>query len=202
MELNTIDIQGKHINEKLFNLQQEIGGISKLESNPFYNSKYFDINSLIKQLNPLLLKHKLLLLQPIEDNKVVTKIICVESNSDVSSFLTIPAVSDPQKLGGAITYLRRYTLASLLGLQAEDDDANSASGLKKNKQTKVIPMSGVDRQTSDKGLLNKPKWIDAHFDKTVKKLQDGETTIELIQKAVVVPTDVLNKLKKIEILIN
>ena len=202
MELNTIDIQGKHINEKLFNLQQEIGGISKLESNPFYNSKYFDINWLIKQLNPLLLKHKLLLLQPIEDNKVVTKIICVESNSDVSSFLTIPAVSDPQKLGGAITYLRRYTLASLLGLQAEDDDANSASGLKKNKQTKVIPMSGVDRQTSDKGLLNKPKWIDAHFDQTVKKLQDGETTIELIQKAVVVPTDVLNKLKKIELLIN
>ena len=189
MELNTIDIQGKHINEKLFNLQQEIGGISKLESNPFYNSKYFDINSLIKQLNPLLLKHKLLLLQPIEDNKVVTKIICVESNSDVSSFLTIPAVSDPQKLGGAITYLRRYTLASLLGLQAEDDDANLASGLNKNKPTKVIPM-------------NKPKWNDAHFDKTVKQVQDGETTIELIQKAVVVPTDVLNKLKKIELLIN
>ena len=189
MELNTIDIQGKHINEKLFNLQQEIGGISKLESNPFYNSKYFDINSLIKQLNPLLLKHKLLLLQPIEDNKVVTKIICVESNSDVSSFLTIPAVSDPQKLGGAITYLRRYTLASLLGLQAEDDDANSASGLKKNKQTKVIPMSGVDRQTSDKGLLNKPKWIDAHFEPAVKKLQDGETSIELLEKAVVdIPT--------------
>ena len=199
MELNTIDIQGKHINEKLFNLQQEIGGISKLESNPFYNSKYFDINSLIKQLNPLLLKHKLLLLQPIEDNKVVTKIICVESNNDVSSFLTIPAVSDPQKLGGAITYLRRYTLASLLGLQAEDDDANSASGIKKNKPTKVIPNKNKPTKVIP---MNKPKWIDAHFDKTVKKLQDGETTIELIQKAVVVPTDVLNKLKKISILIN
>lgn len=201
MELNTIDIQGKHINEKLFNLQQEIGGISKLESNPFYNSKYFDINSLIKQLNPLLLKHKLLLLQPIEDNKVVTKIICVESNSDVSSFLTIPAVSDPQKLGGAITYLRRYTLASLLGLQAEDDDANLASGLNKNKPTKVIPNKNKPTKVIP---MNKPKWIvtPKNFDQTVKKLQDGETTIELIQKAVVVPTDVLNKLKKIELLIN
>ena len=202
MELNTIDIQGKHINEKLFNLQQEIGGISKLESNPFYNSKYFDINSLIKQLNPLLLKHKLLLLQPIEDNKVVTKIICVESNSDVSSFLTIPAVSDPQKLGGAITYLRRYTLASLLGLQAEDDDANSASGLKKNKPTKVIPMSGVDRQTSDKGLLNKPKWNDSHYEPAVKKLQEGKTSIELLEKALDIPTPILDKLKKISILID
>ena len=118
----------KHINQKLFNLQQEIGAISKDASNPFYKSKYFDINSLIKQLNPLLLKHKLLLLQPIEDNMVVSRIICIESNSAVNSFLTIPAVSDPQKLGSAITYLRRYTLSSLLGLQAEDDDANSASG--------------------------------------------------------------------------
>jgi len=118
----------KHINQKLFNLQQEIGAISKDASNPFYKSKYFDINSLIKQLNPLLLKHKLLLLQPIEDNMVVSRIICIESNSAVNSFLTIPAVSDPQKLGSAITYLRRYTLSSLLGLQAEDDDANAASG--------------------------------------------------------------------------
>ena len=118
----------KHINQKLFNLQQEIGAISKDASNPFYKSKYFDINSLIKQLNPLLLKYKLLLLQPIEDNMVVSRIVCIESNSAVNSFLTIPEVSDPQKLGSAITYLRRYTLSSLLGLQAEDDDANAASG--------------------------------------------------------------------------
>ena len=36
-------------------------------------------------------------------------------------------LSSPQKLGSAITYYRRYTLASLLGLQAEDDDGNLAS---------------------------------------------------------------------------
>jgi len=196
-KLKTISIQGKHINEKLFNLQQEIGGISKLESNPFYNSKYFDINSLIKQLNPLLLKHNLLLLQPIEDNKVVTKIICVESNSNVSSFLTIPAVSDPQKLGGAITYLRRYTLASLLGLQAEDDDGNAASGLKKKKEIKVLPIKKPIVKTSEK-----PKWNDAHYEQAVIKLQDGRTSIELLEKALDIPTPVLDKLKKIELLIN
>ena len=38
--------------------------------------------------------------------------------------------ADPQKMGSAITYLRRYTLQSLLGLQAADDDANMASGKK------------------------------------------------------------------------
>ena len=46
----------KNINQKLFELQNEIGTISKDAKNPFYNSKYFDINSLIKQLQPLLKK--------------------------------------------------------------------------------------------------------------------------------------------------
>jgi hypothetical protein len=118
------------INLKLFNIQQEIGTISKEASNPFFKSKYFDINSLIKQLQPLLKKHRLLLLQPIEEDMVVSKLICIDGTGGVVSGLKLPAITDPQKLGSAITYYRRYTLASLLGLQAVDDDANIAS----NKQ--------------------------------------------------------------------
>ena len=117
------------INEKLFNLQQEIGTISKDASNPFYKSKYFDINSLIKQLQPLIKKHRLLLLQPIEEDMVVSKIICVDGTGGVISGLKLPEINDPQKLGSCITYYRRYTLGSLLALQAEDDDANAASGV-------------------------------------------------------------------------
>ena len=115
------------INEKLFNLQQEIGTISKDANNPFYKSKYFDINSLIKQLQPLLKKHRLLLLQPIEEDMVYTKLICIDGTGGVISALKLPELNDPQKLGSAITYYRRYTLASLLALQAEDDDGNSAT---------------------------------------------------------------------------
>jgi len=117
-----------NINEKLFNLQQEIGTISKDASNPFYKSKYFDINSLIKQLQPLLKKYKLLLLQPIEEDIVYSKLICIEGSGGVISGLKSPEITDPQRLGSCITYYRRYTLASLLGLQAIDDDANAASG--------------------------------------------------------------------------
>ena len=115
------------INQKLFNLQQEIGTISKDASNPFYKSKYFDINSLIKQLQPLLKKHRLLLLQPIEEDMVVSKLICINGTGGVISGLTLPEISDTKKLGSCITYYRRYTLSSLLGLQSEDDDGNAAS---------------------------------------------------------------------------
>jgi len=123
-----------NINQKLFSLQQEIGTISKDASNPFYKSKYFDINSLINQLNPLLKKHRLLLLQPIEEDSVYSKLICVDGTGGVISGLKLPEINDPQKLGSAITYYRRYTLASLLGLQAVDDDGNVASGVTEEKK--------------------------------------------------------------------
>ena len=122
----------KELNEKLYDLQQEIGVISKDTSNPFYKSKYFDVNSLIKQLQPLLKKNRLLLLQPIENNCVTSKIICIDSNLGTHSSIPLPDINDPQKLGSAITYYRRYTLASLLGLQADDDDGNLASGKSSN----------------------------------------------------------------------
>ena len=122
------------INEKLFNLQQEIGTISKDAKNPFYKSKYFDVNSLINQLQPLLKKHRLLLLQPIEEDCVYSKLICIDGTGGVISALKLPEINDPQKLGSAITYYRRYTLASLLGLQAVDDDANVASGVVEDKK--------------------------------------------------------------------
>ena len=69
-----------------------------------------------------------MLLQPIEEDMVVSKLICIDGTGATISGLKLPEISDPQKLGSAITYYRRYTLASLLGLQAVDDDANLSSG--------------------------------------------------------------------------
>ena len=115
-----------NICKKLYKVQKEIGGISKDSTNPFYDSKYFDINSLIKQVTPILEKHNLLLLQPIEDGKQYSRIIDLDGGM-VESSLALPVNLDAQKIGSAITYYRRYTLQSLLALQAEDDDGNSAS---------------------------------------------------------------------------
>jgi hypothetical protein len=151
----------KSINEKLFALQNEIGAISKDANNPFYKSKYFDINSLIKQLQPLFQKHRLLLLQPIEESLVYTRIVCVDSGEFVEASMKLPDLADIQKLGGAVTYLRRYTLSSLLGLQSEDDDGNAASSASvKSSAPKVKEKLSKDRfDNAVKQYKNNPEYI-------------------------------------------
>lgn len=115
------------IYKKLLEAKKEIGKISKDSTNPFFKSKYFDVNTILEHVEPILQKNGLLLLQPIEAEWVKTIIYDSESGESVSSEMHLPDLSDPQKLGSAITYYRRYTLQSLLGLQAEDDDGNKAS---------------------------------------------------------------------------
>ena len=125
--------------EKLFKLINEIGKISKDKTNPFYKSSYFDINTLMEHLKPLLEKHKLMLIQPLTNvdgrPALKTRIYDLEKNAVIlNADITLPDLQDPQKMGSCITYYRRYALQSALCLEAEDDDANYASG--KNKETK------------------------------------------------------------------
>ena len=128
-------METKNIYQKLFEAKKEIGKISKDSTNPFFKSKYFDINGLLDAVEPILTKHNLLLLQPIENGQVMTVIYNIDDPKEmVSSFIELPNITEPQKLGSAITYYRRYTLQSLLGLQAEDDDANLASKATKTTQ--------------------------------------------------------------------
>ena len=122
---------------KLFEAKKEIGKISKDSRNPFFKSKYFDINSLLEHVEPILQKHNLLLLQPIEEGKVTTEIIDIETEEKVVSDIALPQLNDPQKLGSCVSYYRRYTLQSLISLQATDDDANLASRPPKKVTAKV-----------------------------------------------------------------
>lgn len=131
------------IYKKLFEAKKEIGKISKDSENPFYKSKYFDINSLLEHVEPILQKHGLLLLQPISNGAVSTVIYDIDTDNKnyMTSSIPLPEIQDPQKLGSAVTYYRRYTLQSLLGLQAEDDDANAT--VKKTPQNDDKPWLNV-----------------------------------------------------------
>ena len=112
---------------KLLEAKREIGKATKNATNPHFKNKYVDINALIETVEPVLLNHGLLLLQPIEDGKQYTRIVDAEDGSFIESFITLPLGLTPQALGSSVTYFRRYTLASLLCMQSQDDDANLAS---------------------------------------------------------------------------
>ena len=115
---------------KLLEAKREIGKATKNATNPHFKNKYVDINALIETVEPVLLSHGLILLQPIEDGKQFTRIIDAEDGSFIESYIALPLGLNPQALGSSVTYYRRYTLQSLLCLQSqdkEDDDANLAS---------------------------------------------------------------------------
>lgn len=167
----------KNIYNKLYQVQKEIGTISKDSKNPFYKSKYFDVNSLIKQVTPILDKHNLLLLQPIKDGNQYSIIVDLDGGS-VESSLQLPTDLDAQKIGSAITYYRRYTLQSLLALQAVDDDGNLASKVKPSKKT--LHLNTPDFKNAQKKLMANEINLDdilKHY-KVTKEVQQQLLTIK------------------------
>ena len=171
--------------EKLAAVKAEVGRISKDSSNPFFKSKYFDVNSLLLHVEPIIQKNGLLLLQPIQDG-LVKSIIFDTNGFSIESGIALPELNDPQKLGSAITYYRRYTLQSLLALQAEDDDANLASNKTVSNNTKETEQ--------DKKWLNKNT---PEFSKAIEYLKNGGNleTIENKYKLAKAVKDELLKVK-------
>jgi hypothetical protein len=55
----------KNLAAKLLEVQKEVGAIKKDSVNPFFKSKYADINSYIDTVKPILNKHGVVLLQPL-----------------------------------------------------------------------------------------------------------------------------------------
>lgn len=191
----------KNILKKLFEVKKEVGKISKNSENPFYKSKYIDINKLLEHIEPILTTHGLICLQPIKNNKVYSIIFDIDTTEQIESFIDIPEIKDPQKLGSAITYFRRYTLQSLLSLQAEDDDANSTSNnpTKNNNQTKTNNGDG-DKEWVNVYTSKGSGIITDRFKKCWESIHSGEYTIKDIRKKYKVGTETAEKLQDINFL--
>ena len=129
--------------------QSEMSGISKDSANPFFRSKYASLPAVLEAITPVLNRNGLAMLQLPTfdgDNTVqVTTVIIHTSGQMMSSTVGAPIPSedavvahdpkdkkappkrDPQAVGSAITYLRRYAAQSIFALPVEDDDGNAAS---------------------------------------------------------------------------
>jgi hypothetical protein len=139
------------------NFQAECPKISKDANNPFFKgSKYATLPHILSIITPILRKNGLVLMQPVINTCVVTKLIHIDSGQMIESVYDIICkdVTNAQQLGSGVTYARRYSLSSLLGLNIDDgsdDDGNSATG-----------NNGTSKPLSKEELTPKhPTWLKA-----------------------------------------
>ena len=132
------------IEKKLLQFQTEMDGIKKDKVNPFFKSAYLDINGVLKAIQPNLTSCGISITQYtdiLEDGTdvLITKIYDADKPESYieSKSRLILTKKDMQQYGSAQTYARRYALVSMLGLEADDDDGNHASG-----KTKAPAKSG------------------------------------------------------------
>lgn len=110
--------------------QATMSGAVKNKVNPFYKSSYNDLSSAFDAIKGPFAENGLSISQPIiiiEGRQVLRTLLMHSGGGHIESQMLLPEIDDPQKLGKAITYYRRYALMSIAGLPAEDDDGNTAS---------------------------------------------------------------------------
>ncbi len=115
--------------------QAEIGGAKKDSSNPFFKSKYADLESVWEACRGPLTKHGLSVTQLVgSDDKGLnlTTMLLHSSGQSITTTCSVPVSkqNDPQAAGSAITYFRRYQLAAIVGVYQTDDDAELATDRK------------------------------------------------------------------------
>lgn len=126
------------IYRKLHKAKQSIGKIHKNATNPHFKKSYADLTAILEIVEPILHENGLIVLQPVKENVVVTQIIDIDSGDMIESFMSLPAIQDPQKILAAITYFRRATIQSCLSLSVtDDDDGNSVAQAVNSKHPTV-----------------------------------------------------------------
>lgn len=115
--------------QALSDLQNSITKVVKNTDNPYYKSKYADLNALFEQVKPLITDKGFVLIQVVRGSQLHTELAHLATGESISGDMDLlTAKPDMQQLGSAVTYARRYSLIALLNIETVDDDGNTASG--------------------------------------------------------------------------
>lgn len=118
-------------------------------SNPFFHSRYSTLASIWQACRESLSKNGLAVIQTTDnenDRVVIITTLAHLSGEWIRGKLAIkPMKDDPQAMGSAITYGRRYALAAMVGVSPEDDDAETAMNR---------PVKGLVSQQSQKPVAS------------------------------------------------
>jgi hypothetical protein len=137
----------KELANALTKAQSQMTGASKTASNPFFKSKYANLEEVINTVKVPFAEVGLSFVQfPIsEDGFAGVETVIIHSSGEFisNSFMLKCAKNDPQGMGSAITYARRYGLQSACGIPSEDDDGNEASKPSKPKKPEMTKADAV-----------------------------------------------------------
>ena len=190
--------------------QTEFETVFKGRENTYTHSRYAELQDVIKATQPALSKNGLVIIQvPIrtEQEAGVSATLAHKSGEHFSVDLLLPATMrakeggtkfDAQSIGSAITYARRYTWQSLIGVAAEnDDDGNAAAGndtqssSQSDQPRRVQKPPQVNQAPAKTGSKPSPKPAPEPPQNAQGSAQTGETKAEapsVLPKAVI-PVD-------------
>jgi len=122
--------QESKIAKALHQAQGLMTGAKKDSKNPFYKNNYSSLASVFEAVMPAFQACDIAVTQVMDVTEsgnmlLVTKLLHI-SGEFIESKMLLPAITDPQKIGGAITYYKRYSLQSMAGVPSTDDDGQEA----------------------------------------------------------------------------
>jgi len=121
----------KNIAGALVDFQSSVSKVAKESNNPFFKSKYASLANILDTIQKPLSECGLAISQFPDGNALTTILLHADSGEWMESSYVMPVAkqNDPQAMGSAMTYARRYALGSILNLNIDDDDdAEKAMG--------------------------------------------------------------------------
>jgi len=113
-------------------VQGKLTYATKDSANPFFKSRYADLESVWDSCRSLLAENGLAVMQfpgeYFDGTMSLTTVLSHSSGEWISKEMSLPVTKpDAQGAGSALTYMRRYALAAVVGVVQADDDGNAAS---------------------------------------------------------------------------
>lgn len=146
-----IEFDGSKLAQALIKFQADLPDIGLDSENPHFKSKFASLPKITKIILPKLAENGLSFTAGgsyVEGQYGLLAHLVHESGERESGFFPIIA-TDPQKIGAATTYARRYMLAALTGIVADaDDDGNAASLPTKAEATAATAQARVAKATT------------------------------------------------------
>jgi hypothetical protein len=156
--------------------QGEMNAASKDATNPHFKTRYADLASIMDACRGPLAKHGLSVTQlPGRDEAgqvTLTTTLMHSSGQYIGSTIGVrPAQENPQVVGSILTYLRRYTLASVVGVVSDDDDGEAASQPVRTASMAPRPQTARAEYTREEPVIPPPD-VKARLDATAKRVAD------------------------------